>query len=370
MTLSGILARMMTCPDLTRPPLEAHPMKRTALILTSLLFSTIHAQTATVQTTLQNAVTVALPLDATVRTAQANLVRAQAANTAALADPSTLVVARLNAANDVAETQASLKAAQLGALQATVNAYTALLEAQGNVDLQTLVVQINHKALDIAQVKLGTGNATTLDVQNAQNTLNSGEQNLAAAQAELNLASSKMATLLGSSGPVRSSGVVTAPKLSATLASLQSGLSGLPSIVSASNGVSLAQLQVKLTSNDFTPLQTQQQAQTTLANAQRSLASLQQTASQSLASAYQAAQNAAELQGIAQSRVDAAQKQYDQDSLRLKSGTISAVELQSSQLTLKQAQFSLLQAQDNVLKAQAALSVVAGQNLTGLSLPN
>lgn len=346
-------------------------MNRKTTLTLILLSSAALAQTAPAssQTTLPDAVRVALPLDAGVKTAQANLSQAQAANTAAQADPSTLVVGKLNAANGLTQAQAALRDAQLSALQTVIANYNSLLEAQQNVDLQTFQVQVQQKALQIAQVQLTNGNATALTVQNAQNALSGGQQNLAAAQAALNLASSKLATMLGQTNDIRANGALTAPKLSASLSDLQAKLGGLTSLVTANNALSAAQLNVKLTSNDFTPLQTQQQAQTTLANAGRTLSSSQQAANQNLASAYQNVQNVTALLAVAQSRADAAQKQYDQDSARLQSGTIAATDLLNTQLALKQAQFALLQAQDNVLAALAALSLAAGQNLTGLSLP-
>lgn len=336
------------------------------LILALPLFATLALAQSASTVNLTGAVNTAIPMDAAVKTAQANLTQAQTANKAALDDPATLVLAKLNAANDLSAAQANLRSAKLNAIKTTIENYTQLLEAQENVNLQTFQVQVFTKAVQIAQVKLGTGNATALDVQNARNSLAGGQQNLAAAQATLNLASQKLATQLGTSSAVRAAGAPTFPKLSASLSSLQSGLSNLNTIVSAKNSVSVAQLQVKLTDNDFTPAQTLQQAQTALANAQRNLASLQQTASQSLASAYQAVQNTTELLKVAQSKEAAAQKQYTQDSARFKSGTISAVELQNTQLTLKQAGYARLQAQNNVLSALATLSLASGQNLTGV----
>ena len=305
-----------------------------------------HAQTAL---SAGSAVSAALTTSSDVKTSQANLDKAQAASRAAQADPSTLVAAKLNAANAEKLAQAQVRAAKLSALQSTVGAYTALLEAQENVELQTLQVAVDTKGVQVTQVKLGIGNATTLDVTNAQNTLAASTQTLADARAQLNLAAAKLGTLTGLGSSVRAGSAVTAPKLSVTLASLQGGLERLTSLVGAANDVASAALNVKLADNDFTPARTLQDAKTALANAQRSQDSAEKTAGQTLASAYQAAQ-----------------KTYTQDSARLKSGTISAVELQATQLTLKKAQYSRLQAQNNVTEALAALSVAAGQNLTGI----
>ncbi|UBV41854.1 hypothetical protein LAJ19_09360 [Deinococcus taeanensis] len=182
----------------------------------------------------------------------------------------------------------------------------------------------------------------------------------------MNLAAAKLGTLTGLGSGVRAGSAVTAPKLSATLAGLQGGLSTLAGLVSAANDVAGAQLTVKLAENDFTPARTLQDARTALSNAQRSQESALKSAQQTLASAHQAAQNAYELLQVAGSREAAAQNTYTQDAACLNSGTISAVDLQVTQLTLKKAQYTRLQAQNNGLEPLAALSVAAGQNLTGI----
>lgn len=339
-------------------------MNHRVTILTVLSLGLGSAQAASV--TLNSAVTAALNNNADVKTAQANLDKAAAASKAAQADPSTLVTARLTTSNALAASQAGLRDAKLSTLQSTVTAYTNLLEAQENVELQTLQVQNDTKSVQVAQTKRSIGNATNLDVQNAQNALSASQQTLADARAQVNLVSAKLGTLTGMGSGLKAAGITSVPKLTVTLGSLQGGIGTLNSLVNASGDVSEAQLGVKLANNDFTPARTLQDAQTALANAQRTFNSTQKSALQTLASTYQTAQNTYELLRVAQSREAAAQKQYNQDALRLKSGTISPVELQSSQLILKKAQFARLQAQDNVLTALAALSVASGKNLTGI----
>ncbi len=339
--------------------------KRLFLTASLLLLPPALAQSAP-SVTASAAVTAALTNNADVKTAQANLDKAAAANRAAQADPSALVAAKLGASGGQAQAQAALRGARLNTLQGTVTAYTALLEAQENVALQTLQVAVDSKAVQVAQVKQNVGNATALDVEGAQNTLSGSQQNLADAKAQVGLASARLSTLTGLGSGVRATGVANVPKLSTTLSKLQAGLNTLASQVSANNDLAAAQLNVKLADNDFTPARTLQDARTALANAQRSLDSAAKGATQTLASAYQTAQNSYDLLGVAGAREAAALKTYNQDAARLKSGTISPVELQASQLSLKKAQFARLQAQDNVLEALAALSVASGQNLTGI----
>ncbi|GBF07360.1 hypothetical protein DAERI_140021 [Deinococcus aerius] len=345
-----------------------HTLTRTPT-LTLALGLALLVPTAAAQSTVTvtQAVQAALTNGTDVRTAQANLEKATAANRAAQADPSTLAAAKLSAGQGQALATVGLRAARLSTLQNAVNAYTALYEAQENVELQTLQNAVNQKALQVAQVKQSVGNATALDVQKAQNTLAGSAQDLADARAQVNLASAKMASLTGLASGVRAAGLTTVPTLKTSLTQLRSGLGeNLTSVVSAQQDVAAAQLTVKLSDNDFTPARTLQDARTALANAQRTLDAAQKNASTALASAYQTAQNAAEQLKVAGSREAAAGKSYTQDAARLKSGTISPVELQQTQLALKQAQYARLQAQDNVLESLAALSVAAGQNLTGI----
>ncbi|WP_216321548.1 TolC family protein [Deinococcus aestuarii] len=339
-------------------------MNRALALSAALLLPAATAQSAL---TLTRAVQSALAGGTDVRTAQANLDKATATNKAAQADPSTLAAAKLSAQNTQALARVGLRAARLSTLQSTVNAYTALLEAQENVELQALQVQVDQKALQVARVKLSVSNATPLDVQRAQNTLAGSTEDLADARAQVNLASARLATLTGLSGGVRAAGPPNVPPLKTSLASLRTGLNtNLTGVVSAGQAVSEAQLAVRLADNDFTPARTLADARTTLANAGRSLDAAQKNAQTTLAGAYQTAQNAAAQLGVAQSREAAAQRSYTQDAARLRSGTISAVTLQETQLALKQARFARLQAQDAVLEALAALSVAAGQNLSGL----
>ena len=341
-------------------------MNRKHIFLTAALVLGLASAQTTPSVTATAAATAALTNNADVKTAQANLDKALAANRAAQADPSALVAAKLNASGGESQAQAALRGARMNTMQSTVTAFTALLEAQENVELQTLQVAVDSKAVQVAQVKQTVGNATALDVNNAQNTLSGSQQNLADAKAQVSLASARLSTLTGLGSGVRAAGAVSAPKLSTTLSKLQAGLGTLTPQVSASNDLASAQLNVKLADNDFTPARTLQDAQTALSNAQRSVDSASKSSTQTLASAYQTAQNSYELLSVAGARETAASKTYTQDAARLKSGTISSVELQLSQLALKKAQFARLQAQDNVLEALAALSVASGQNLTGI----
>ncbi len=318
-------------------------------------------------TSLNAAVQASLSAGADVRTAQANLDKAAASLKATLADPSALVAAQLQAqqAADLAAVQ--LQAARLGNVQNTVNAYTVLFTAQKEVALSTLQVQSDTKNQQVVQVKLGVKNATALDLKNAQSSLSASTQNLADAGAQVNIAAQKLVVLTGLPAATRASGLPQIPALKASQTSLVAGLNKrLPSVVQAQQATDLAQLNVTLADNDFTPAQTLSSARVTLANAQRTLESAGKNATTALSSAYQAAANAQQLFGVAVQKEANAQTNYQQNQTRLASGLISSVDLLASQLTLAQAQQNRVAAQASALNTLAALSVAAGTDLTGI----
>ena len=364
---------VLTHPDLThtapiRPPTCT---RRAALTLALGLLPLATAQAATSTTapgtTLSAASQAALSNGADVRTAQANLDKAQASLKSTLADPSALAADTLAAQQAAALAAVQLQSARIIGLQNALSAYTALYTAQQNVDLQTLQVQSDTKNLQVVQVKLNVKNATALDLKNAQSSLDASTQNLADARAQVNIAAQKLAALTGLSEGVRASGLGSIPALKVTQASLANNLtSRLPNVVQAQQAVAAAQLNVTLYSNDFTPAQTLSSAKVTLANAQRSLDSATKNAATALSSAYQSAANAQQLLSVALQKEGNAGANFKQDQTRLKTGVISAVDLLKSQLALAQAQQNRVAAQASALNTLAALSAASGNNLTGV----
>lgn len=340
---------------------------KTTALTAALSLLTLPLTAAAQTTSLVTSVQAALKNGASVRTAQANLDKAQSTLAATKADPTALVGDTLQAQQNAGLASVQLKNARIGTLKDVISAYNALYVAQRNVDLQSLQVQSDTKDLQVVQIKLNVKNATALDLKNAQNALNASTQGLADARAQVSIAAQRLAALTGQSSGVRASGIAQAPALKTSQASLVSGLnSRLASVVQAQQAVDLAALNVKLYNNDFTPAQTLSTAKVTLANAQRSLDTATKNASTTLSSAYQAASNALELLSVAQQKEANARTSYAQDQLRLKSGVISSVDLLKSQLTLANAEQNRLQAQATALNNLAALSEASGVNLTGI----
>lgn len=303
------------------------------------------------------------------QSAQATLQNATVQLNAAKGDPSTLVSALTQAQQSYDLAKVNLEATRLSVMQNVVNAYLGLYEGQQNLKLLQAQVALAERNLNIARAKQGAGNATSLDVARAQTNVDSQQQALANAQAQIPVLSAQLATLLGLSdlGNFTASAPPTAPTLSANAAILGKDLFGrLPNVFQAQQTVELAQLNVKLADNDYTPAINLTSAKTTLENNQRTLQTAQQNAQNSLNNSYQSAVNTSKLIAVAKQTVANAQKVVDQDQVALKAGTISALQLQTDQVSLQSAQYSYIQAEDAYWKALASLSVAAGQDLTGL----
>ncbi|WP_425145832.1 TolC family protein [Deinococcus sp.] len=334
------------------------------LLTPALLLPFAGAQAASATSlTLPQAVASALTVGATVSDAQAGAVSAASTLKAVQADPSTLAASLLSAQQASALANANLLQARLTATQNAVNAFTTLYQTQAQIEQQRLQVQVNEKNLQVAQVKLSTKNGTALDVQNAQNTLESSRQSLANSQAQLAVSSQKLANVIGKAGSYAAATPPAPPnvKLNTALSS------SYPTLLQDQQAVDSAALSVKLADNEFTARVTLDQAKTKLASAQSDLSTLRKTLNTTLASAQSSAEAAqAGYQTAIQAEANA-QASYKQDAVRLASGTISAVQLLQSQLTLKTAQYARAQALVALWQALAALGSASGQDQTGLA---
>ncbi len=339
--------------------------------LTLLLAGFLALGVAQAQTSLPQAITQAYQKGSDVASQLATLNNAKADLAAKQADPSTLVVA-LTQAKQSAELELSRTTqTRLSVMQSVMNAHLSLYEAQENIKVLQAQVALNTRNLEVAKAKLEAKNGTQLDVSKAENTLASSKQNLADANAQLPILSAKLETLLGSTptGKLRVSAPPAFAEKKVDLAALEQGLDNrLANLVQANNTVELASLNVKLADNDYTPASTLRDAKTSLDNATRTLETTRQSALTNLRDAYRNLQAALEKVRIAQKDQTDSETSYKQDQTRFQSGTISKLQLQQSELSLIQSRYAALQTADVYWKALAALSVAAGQDVSGLQV--
>lgn len=343
-------------------------MKRFPLTLALFLAASL-AAAQTVSLTLPDAVSRALATGPDVTTARANFQKAQATLGAAQADPTSIITTLTQAQQGAAAAAVALAATKLNVAQTVIAQYLAAFEAAQRVTLNGAQVALDERNLQIAQARLKARVATRLDVNRAQTSLNQNRQELADARAQLPVLEAQLARTLGLNfgTNLQIAAPPAPPKLSVTLAGLQSGLEKrLPTLVQAAQGAEFAALQVRLSDNDYTPARTLQDAQTALANAQRDLEGAQRSAATQLRDAYRAVQDAQQKVDIARQQAANAQAALSQAQARLKAGTAAAVEVQQAQVQAQQAAFGVTQAQDNLWRALAALSVASGTDVTGL----
>lgn len=341
--------------------------KTAALFLALALSPAALAQTAL---DLPGAVARALAGGPDLSTARANLTKASADLKARQNDPSAVITELQPVQQAYASASLALSATKLSVTQTVVSQYTALWEAQQAVSLNSAQAALDEKNLKVAQLKLANKSGTQLDVSKAQNTLATDQQELANARAQLPVLEAQLAKTLGlpAGSALRIAAPPTPPRLQSSLAALQNGLEArLPDVLRASQALESAQLQVKLSDNDYTPRRTLEDARTSAENAQRDLDSARKGVQTNLRDAYRAAQDAQERVTLAAQVLANAKSTLAQLQTRLQNGTAAALDVQSAQVNVQSAQLKLTQAQDGLWKALAALSVAAGVDLSGLA---
>lgn len=350
-------------------PTPSPKLSLAAALLLSATFSLTSAAQAQVALTLPGAVGQAQSGNPDVNSARANLQKAQANLRAVRADPSSIITTTTQAELDVTGQSTALAGAKLSTMQSVVQAYLAAYETAQKVTLSAAQAALSDKNLAIAQARLRAKTATQLDVNRAQATLNSNRQDLADARAQQPVQEASLARLLGlnAATDLKLSAPPAPPKLSVSLASLQTGLEKrVPGLIQAANGVALAKLQVNVTSNDYTPVRTQEDAKTALANAQRSLDDALKAASNGVRDAYRAVTSAQDGVKVAQEQAANATSSLNLARARLKAGTAAPIEVQQAEVQAQQAQLGVQQASDGVWQALAGLSVASGVDVTGL----
>lgn len=339
-----------------------------SLILCVLVLSALAtAQAQAPALTLPQALERALAQNPELANQRATLANARADLAAKQADPSTLVVPLTQAKNSAALEEARTAQKQLEVLQSVLSAYAALYEAQENVKVLEAQLALDARNLEVAKAKLEAKNGTALEVAKAESTLAASRQSLADARASLPILAARLETLLGQ--PAGGATRVTPPpafqEVKLDPGALEQGLARLPSLLQAAQSVELAELNVRLADNDYTPAATLRDARASLENARRSLDNARQNALTTLRDAYRAVQNALEKVRIAQKELANDEATLKQDQARFNSGTISRVQLQGSEVALTRSRLAYQQAVNGYFKALAALSVAAGVDVTG-----
>jgi len=131
----------------------------------------------------REALRLALAQNPTYQNAREALQTAQLELEALRADPSTLILPLTQAEHALALAEVQAKAAALSLLEEVLSAYTALAEAQGQEAVLLKKKALQERNLAVARAKRQAGNATELEVIQAEAALRQAEEDLKAALA-------------------------------------------------------------------------------------------------------------------------------------------------------------------------------------------
>lgn len=337
---------------------------RPALLAISLTVSVALAQALN----LEGAVRQAFAQGPDLASSLATLANAKADLTAKESDPSTLIVPLTQARNTAALNQVQVDAKRLEVMSSVMGAYLNLFEAQENIRVLEAQIALDTRNVEIAKIRLAARNGTQLDVSRSENTLGASRQSIADARANLPILSNRLEVLLGvSTGNLTVSAPPVFKEIKFEIAALEANLeTRLPSVLQLAQVVSISDLSVKLSDNDYTPPATLRDNKTALENAQRNLATIKKSAVTQLRDAARGTLNALEQVRLRANDRENADEALSQDNLKFKGGTISRLQLQQTEVAALRSRFTYAQATNLYWRSVAGLSVASGVDQTGL----
>ncbi len=331
--------------------------------------STLARAQQTVTYSLEQALSGALQNGSELANARTTLEQAKRDAEAREADPVSAINEKLVARQAFTLAQARLNSTRLEVAQNVVSDYVALFEAQENSSVIAAQLALDTRSLEITKARNEAGSATKLDVARSENQLKATRQSAQDLKAKMPVMASRLARLIGL--PRDASISARVPKIAQVRAldvnKLETNIEDRsPVLLEVAQAVELAQLNVKLSDNDWTPAVQLRQAQTNLSNAQRSLESVRRTATTQLHDAFRATSDALEQAQIAAQARDNAERTLIQDKSRLAGGTISKLDFLQSEVAAVRARFQATQANDGYLVSLAALGVASNVDVLEL----
>jgi len=196
----------------------------------------------------REALRLALAQNPTYQNAREALQTAQLELEALRADPSTLILPLTQAEHALALAEVQAKAAALSLLEEVLSAYTALAEAQGQEAVLLKKKALQERNLAVARAKRQAGNATELEVIQAEAALRQAEEDLKAALALRPARVKALEAALGIAVDEPRLAPLPEPQaLGTELEALREGLEErLPALVQARQNLALAELEVRL----------------------------------------------------------------------------------------------------------------------------
>lgn len=332
------------------------------LVIAMLLIGSIVYGKEPVQLTMESAIELGLKQNQSVIDAQRNLEDAKQSLLEKEGDPTTLIVSLTQARNNLAYAQAQYNYVKLQVTQTVRSNYLAVLEAQNQLNLAKKQLEVANENLKAVKTRRSLGNATDVDVLQAENNVVSAQN--AVASAENNLKSAIDKLLLSIGLDTSTSVVLTEPSFKEINIDIEAlkkqAQDNLPTVVQAKNSYELAKLQYELANNEYTPQSQIRSAKLALESAQDSLKQVLDNLNLSINTAYQNVLNALNQVKLQEKNLALAKKNLEVDNARLKVGSITKLQLMSTESSLISAENNYKSAVYNYMKALDALSVALG----------
>ena len=250
------------------------------------------------------------------------------------ADPTSLLVARLQTEHAAERALGTLTTARLRAEDAAANAYGDVLEATDTVAIAEAAFAIAERALEATAIRLDAGAATRLDFDRAENDRLSAARDLDDARARLALARDRLASLVASDDePPAVLGPMPAVAAIPVLESLLERAEENAQVQTALQQVALAEAQFAAVDNPISSARADiEAARDRLDGARLQLGEQRRSLTLLLRQAYGAARAAESRLRSAEASLSTAREDERVQALRFDSGVVSALALEQTRL--------------------------------------
>ena len=279
----------------------------------------------------------AVEASAAVRSARIDLDTARRDLARVEADPTSLLVARLQAEHAAERALGTLTTAMLSAEAAAANAYGDVLEAADTVAIAEAAFAIAERALEATAIRLDAGAATRLDFDRAANDRLSAARDLDGARAGLALARDRLASLVASddAAPAVLDPMPTVTAIPA-LESLLERAEENAQVQTALQQVALAEAQYAAVDNPISSARADiEAARDRLDGASLQLGEQRRSLTLLLRQAHDAARAAESRLRSAEASLGTAREDERVQALRFDSGVVSALALEQTRLQRK-----------------------------------
>lgn len=314
--------------------------------------------------TFNDALNIAFQNNRDLLVAKINLQDAESSYNEKKIDPTTLILALKQAELNLKLERVKFNNTKLQITQNVRNAYFSVLEAQAQLKLLEKQVTLAQEQYQATKQKYELSNATLLDVRQAEINLLSAQNNYKLGESNLKIAWNQFWETIGSK-PIdivlQELPLLTFDlKLEDLIAISQENL---PTLVQLKNNVELAELQVKLYDNDYTPKSQLRSAQSSLETAKMNLAQTLANTTITISQRLDQLLNNLEKVKIQEKSLQLAQENYKIDKIRLDAGLITKIALLNTEISLIQAENNYYSALHSYWKSVDSLSLAIGKSI-------